>query len=196
MSELADFVLEAVRSALRGTAMELAGWAIVLLIVAVCGAVLYFLLRLAGVHLTVRSGLPYAEDTTRGLADDATAGGATIGRGTAGRTPRPSGRARRFRRGPVSITYESDPQVVHLDQATLDRARESLAQGLDLDDTCRAIHPQYADWDPLLQKAFRRALRASLDAERPGEGGTGSPPDPQHERGPAPPPGPDEGGPG
>ena len=71
MSELADFVLEAVRSALRGTMMELAGWAIVLLIVAVCGAVLYFLLRLAGVHLTVRSGLPYAEDTTGGLADDA-----------------------------------------------------------------------------------------------------------------------------
>jgi hypothetical protein len=35
LSELADFVLEAVRSALRGTMMELAGWAIVLGIVLV-----------------------------------------------------------------------------------------------------------------------------------------------------------------
>ena len=159
MSELAELALEAVRSALRGTMMELAGWAIVLGIVAVCAAVVYFLLRLAGVNLTVRSGLPFEveEETT----EDGSAAGAT---------PRPGGRTRRFRRGPVSVTYESDPQVIHLDQDTLDRARRSLASGLDLDDTCRAIHPQYADWDPFLQKAFRSALRASLDAQQPDPG--------------------------
>jgi hypothetical protein len=166
MSELADFVLEAVRSALRGTMMELAGWAIVLGIVLVCAAVVYFLLRLAGVNLTVRGGLPYEveEDTT---------GGGTLGAAPAEDAPR---RVRRFRRGPVSVTYESDPQVIHLDQDTLDRARRSLAQGLDLDDTCRTVHPQYADWDPFLQKAFRRALRASLDAERLEGGSTGTRP--------------------
>jgi hypothetical protein len=166
LSELADFVLEAVRSALRGTMMELAGWAIVLVIVLVCAAVVYFLLRLAGVNLTVRGGLPYEveEDTT---------GGGTPGAAPAEDAPR---RVRRFRRGPVSVTYESDPQVIHLDQDTLDRARRSLAQGLDLDDTCRTVHPQYADWDPFLQKAFRRALRASLDAERLEGGSTGTRP--------------------
>jgi hypothetical protein len=138
MSELADFVLEAVRSALRGTMMELAGWAIVLGIVLVCAAVVYFLLRLAGVNLTVRGGLPYEveEDTT---------GGGTPGAAPAEDAPR---RVRRFRRGPVSVTYESDPQVI----------------------------PQYADWDPFLQKAFRRALRASLDAERLEGGSTGTRP--------------------
>ncbi|HET6342710.1 MAG TPA: hypothetical protein VFG78_11080 [Gemmatimonadota bacterium] len=163
MSELAEFVLEAVRSALRGTMMELAGWAIVLAIVAVCAAVVYFLLRAAGVNLSVRSGLPYEieEDPTGGLpTDPALAEGAL-------RSGRP---LRRFRRGPVSVTYESDPQVVHLDQATLDRARQKLAEGLDLDDTCRAIHPEYARWDPFLQKAFRSALRASLEAEPPDAG--------------------------
>jgi hypothetical protein len=160
VSELAEFVLEAVRSALRGTMMELAGWAIVLGIVAVCGAVVYFLLRAAGVNLSVRSGLPFE-------VEEDTAGGETPGAAPAEDAPR---RVRRFRRGPVSVTYESDPQVIHLDQDTLDRARESLASGLDLDDTCRAIHPQYADWDPFLQKAFRRALRASLGAERPDAG--------------------------
>jgi hypothetical protein len=67
--------------------------------------------------------------------------------------------------------------VIHLDQGTLDRARVSLADGLDLDDACRAVHPQYAGWDPFLQKAFRRALRASLDAERPEGGSTGSSPE-------------------
>ena len=159
MSELADFVLEAVRSALRGTMMELAGWAIVLAIVAVCGAVVYFLLRLAGVNLTVRSGLPFE------VEEETTEGGSA-----AGATRRPGGRARRFRRGPVSVTYESDPQVIHLDQETLDRARQSLASGLDLDNTCRAIHPQYADRDPFLQKAFRSALRTALEAEPPDEG--------------------------
>jgi hypothetical protein len=159
MSDLAEFMLEAVRSALRGTMMELAGWAIVLAIVAVCGAVVYFLLRLAGVNLTVRSGLPFE------VEEETTEGGSA-----AGATRRPGGRARRFRRGPVSVTYESDPQVIHLDQETLDRARQSLASGLDLDNTCRAIHPQYADWDPFLQKAFRSALRAALEAERPDAG--------------------------
>lgn len=174
MSDVAEFVLEAVRTALRGTMMELAGWAIVLLILAVCGAVVYFLLRLAGVNLTFSRGLPYE------VEDDATAGQSL----DAWSAPEASaGRARRFRRGPLSVTFESDPQVVHLDQETLDRARQRLASGLDLDDTCRAIHPQYADWDPFLQKAFRQALRASLDAERPGGGGDL-------------PPGPPEAGPG
>jgi hypothetical protein len=167
LSELADFVLEAVRSALRGTMMELAGWAIVLGILLVCAAVLYFLRRPAGVNLTVRSGLPYD-------VEDDTTGGETPGATSAGDAPR---RVRRFRRGPVSVTYESDPRVIHLDQGTLDRARVSLADGLDLDDACRAVHPQYAGWDPFLQKAFRRALRASLDAERPEGGSTGSSPE-------------------
>jgi hypothetical protein len=167
LSELADFVLEAVRSALRGTMMELAGWAIVLGILLVCAAVVYFLLRLAGVNLTVRSGLPFE-------VEEDTSGRETPSAAPAGDAPH---RVRRFRRGPVSVTYESDPQVIHLDQDTLDRARESLARGLDLDDTCRAIHPQYADWDPFLQKAFRRALRASLDAERPDGGSTGGSPE-------------------
>ena len=163
MSELAEFVLEAVRSALRGTMMELAGWAIVLGIVAVCAAVVYFLMRAAGVNLSVRSGLPFEveEDPTDGASDDATL--------AEGSPPSPR-RVRRFRRGPVSVTYESDPQVVHLDRDTLDRARQNLAAGLDLDDTCRAIHPEYARWDPLLQKAFRSALRASLEAEPPDAG--------------------------
>ena len=160
MSELAEFVLEAVRSALRGTMMELAGWAIVLGIVVFCAAVVYFLLRAAGVNLSVRSGLPYEieEDPTGGAhTDPALVEGA----------PRSGRRVRRFRRGPVSVTYESDPQVIHLDQDMLDRARQSLAAGLDLDDACRAIHPQYAGWDPLLQKAFRRTLRASLNVQPP-----------------------------
>jgi hypothetical protein len=55
-------------------------------------------------------------------------------------------------------------------RGTLDRARKSLASGLDLDDTCRAIHPGYARWDTFLQKAFRSALRASLEAEPPDAG--------------------------
>lgn len=162
MSDLADFVLEAVRTALRGTMMELAGWAIVLGIVAVCAVVVYFLLRAAGVNLSVRSGLPFEVegDPTGAPADPALAEDA----------PRRGHRVRRFRRGPVSVTYESDPQVVNLDQATLDRARQSLAGGLNLDDTCRAIHPEYAHWDPFLQKAFRSALRAALEAERPDAG--------------------------
>lgn len=163
MSDLAEFVLEAVRSALRGTMMELAGWAIVLGIVALCATVVYFLLRAAGVNLSVRSGLPYEveEDTT-----DGTAAYATRAEGA----PRSGHRVRRFRRGPVSVTYESDPQVVHLDRDTLDRARRSLASGLNLDDTCRAIHPDYAGWDPFLQKAFRSALQATLEAEPPDAG--------------------------
>lgn len=157
MSDLAEFVLEAVRSALRGTMTELTGWAIILGIVAVCGAFVYFLLRLAGVNLSVRSGLPYE-------VEEDPIGGPPTDPALAKDVPRPGRRVRRFRRGPVSVTYESDPQVVRLDQDTLDRARQSLAGGLDLDDTCRAIHPQYAGWDPFLQKAFRSALRAALDA--------------------------------
>lgn len=162
MSELAEFVLEAVRSALRGTMMELVGWAIVLGIVAACGAVVYFLLRAAGVNLSVRSGLPYEieGDPTGAPADPALPEDA----------PRRGHRIRRFRRGPVSVTYESDPQVIHLDRDTLNEARQSLAGGLNLDDTCRAIHPDYAGWDPFLQKAFRSALRAALEAERPDAG--------------------------
>jgi hypothetical protein len=165
VSELAEFVLEAVRSALRGTMMELAGWAIVLGIVAVCGAFVYFLLRAAGVNLSLRSGLPFEveEDLTNGAATDATPAESARGLGH---------HVRRFRRGPVTVTYESDPQVIHLDRDTLDRARKSLASGLDLDDTCRAIHPEYARWDPSFQKAFRSALRASLEAE-PWDAGPG-----------------------
>jgi hypothetical protein len=163
VSELAEFVLEAVRSALRGTMLELAGWAIVLGVVLACGAVVYFLLRAAGVNLSVRSGLPY--EVEEDLTDRASAD-ATLAEGT----PRSGRRIRRFRRGPVSVTFESDPQVVHLDQDTLDRARRSLGDGLDLDDTCRAIHPGYAGWDPFLQKAFRSALRAALKAEPPDPG--------------------------
>jgi len=56
--------------------------------------------------------------------------------------------------------------TVKLDKGALQKARELLNTGSDLDSVCRAIEPEYASWASLQQQIFRRAMETLLNTQR------------------------------
>jgi hypothetical protein len=48
------------------------------------------------------------------------------------------------------------------DESALDRLEAELAKGVELDDACRRVHPEYARWGRLQQKAYRMYVTARL----------------------------------
>ena len=65
----------------------------------------------------------------------------------------------------VKVTT-SQPLVVKLDKDAVQRARDLLTAGGDLDSVCREIEPEYANWISLQQRAFRKALETVLGVEQ------------------------------
>jgi hypothetical protein len=55
--------------------------------------------------------------------------------------------------------------VVRLNKDTVQKARELLRAGNDLESVCREIEPEYGNWRTLQQHAFRRAIEMVLSAE-------------------------------
>jgi hypothetical protein len=52
--------------------------------------------------------------------------------------------------------------VVKLDKDTVQKARDLIRAGADLESVCHEIEPAYADWRTIQQQAFRRAIEMVL----------------------------------
>lgn len=55
--------------------------------------------------------------------------------------------------------------VVRLNKDAVQKARDLLRAGNDLESVCREIEPAYANWRDVQQQAFRRAIEMVLNAE-------------------------------
>jgi hypothetical protein len=56
-----------------------------------------------------------------------------------------------------------EPLVVRLDKGTIQRARDLLNAGQDLEAVCHEIEPAYANWSFPQQRGFRKAMEAALE---------------------------------
>jgi hypothetical protein len=55
--------------------------------------------------------------------------------------------------------------VIRLNKDALEKSRELLRAGADIESVCREIEPAYANWRIVQQQAFRRAIEMMLKAE-------------------------------
>jgi hypothetical protein len=58
-----------------------------------------------------------------------------------------------------------EPVIIKLDNAAIQKARDSLSAGGDLDSICRELEPEYATWISIRQQAFQKAMEALLKAK-------------------------------
>lgn len=66
------------------------------------------------------------------------------------------------RLGGISVSF-AEPEVHHVDTAMLDTAKRMAADGMAIDDICRAIDRDHDLHDPVHQEAFRRVVKAMID---------------------------------
>jgi|HubBroStandDraft_6_1064221.scaffolds.fasta_scaffold48160_2 hypothetical protein len=67
--------------------------------------------------------------------------------------------------GKKVIRHESI--VIRLDNDAIQKVRDSLSAGQDLDAVCREIEPAYANWGYIQQEIFRKALDMMLKSQKP-----------------------------
>ena len=60
-----------------------------------------------------------------------------------------------------------EPIFFKLDKDALQKVRDSLSAGKDLDTVCREIEPPYANWSAIRQEVFRKALDMMLKSQQP-----------------------------
>ena len=64
----------------------------------------------------------------------------------------------------VSTNYGyAEPEVHHIDLATVEEAKRMASDGAPIDDICRSIDPGHDGHDPARKEAFRRIVLAMID---------------------------------
>jgi hypothetical protein len=60
-----------------------------------------------------------------------------------------------------------EPIFIKLDKDAIQKVRDSLSAGKDLDALCREIEPAYANWGYIQQEVFRKALDMMFKSQKP-----------------------------
>lgn len=75
-----------------------------------------------------------------------------------------SGKIREALTGAVKVDWNvSSPEVHRIDDDGLALARSMSDEGKSMDEICRTMEHDYADWTPAHQQAFRNVMQAALD---------------------------------
>jgi hypothetical protein len=64
--------------------------------------------------------------------------------------------------GSTTISF-AEPEVHHVDSSMLDTAKRMAADGMPIDDICRAVDRDHDRHDPIHQEAFRRVVKAMIE---------------------------------
>ncbi len=58
-----------------------------------------------------------------------------------------------------------EPTVIKLDNTAIQKARDCLSAGGDLDSICRELEPEYTNWISIRQQAFQKAIAMLLKTQ-------------------------------
>jgi hypothetical protein len=61
--------------------------------------------------------------------------------------------------GSIKFTLKEEPMVVRMKAGALRKAQTLLATGKDIDSVCHEINPEYASWDHISSRCFKRRWR-------------------------------------